>query len=129
MLVALVMSMFLGGGGAISGGVLSSDTVKQLSKHMQAVVEDEDRAVAVADSLAELRAEIKRFEKRFAQSGKELTAVYKDHDAGVDEMMAVLDALNEDWAESQRRVIELRFEALESMTREEWTAAFQGGQE
>ena len=124
MLVALLMAYLLGGGGSVTGGILSSGTAKELGKQIEAAVEDAARAKAAATSMAELRAEITGFEKRFTESGKALADIFKDHEAGGDAMLAVLEELNTDWEALQRRTIDLGFEIKQSLTREEWAEVF-----
>ncbi len=125
MLIALLAVFFFGGGG-IGGSILTPAAVKQIGKEIEAQVTDAVRVEAAAQTLAELKAEIKGFEKIFAKSGKELSALYKDHGAGADRMFAVLDSLSTDWEASQQRAIDLRFDLKESLTEEEWAAVFEG---
>jgi len=126
MLIALLAVFFFGGGG-IGGSILTPAAVKQIGKEIEAQVTDAVRVEAAAQTLAELKAEIKGFEKIFAKSGKELSGLYKDHGAGADRMFAVLDSLSTDWEASQQRAIDLRFDLKESLTEEEWAAVFEGG--
>lgn len=126
MLIALLMAFLLGGGGA-SGAILTSTSVKQIDKQIEAAVSDPARAEAAVATVADLKTEIKRFEKKFAKSGKQLTKLYKDHDADGNQMSAVLGELNAGWEASQERAIELRFELKESLTEEEWAAVFGDG--
>ena len=84
-------------------------------------VADPARAEDAKQTLAELKTEIKRFEKAFAKSGKELSKLYKDHGAEGEEIQTVLDELNASWEASQRQAIDLRFELKESLTAEEWS--------
>lgn len=123
MLVALLMAYLLGGGGT-SGAILTTTSVKQIDKQIEAAVSDPARAEAAAATVADLKTEIKRFEKKFAKSGKQLTKLYKDHDADGNQMSAVLDELNAGWETSQKRAIDLRFDLKESLTEEEWAAVF-----
>ena len=125
MLLALLAVYFFGGGG-VGGSILTPAAVKQIGKQVEAVVTDAARAERASETLAELTTEIRGFEKSFAQSGKQLSGLYKDHGAEADQMLAVLDALNEGWEASQQRAIELRFELKASLTEEEWAAVFGG---
>ncbi len=125
MLMALLAAYLLGGGG-LGGSILTPAAVKQMSKQVEVTVVDPARAEAAAETLAELKVEIKGFDKKFAKSGKELTKLYKDHGADGDQMLAVLAELNADWEGSQQRGIDLRFELRESLTEEEWAAVFGG---
>jgi hypothetical protein len=123
MLMALLAAYLLGGGGA-SGGVLTVPAVKQIQARVEASVADSSRAEAAAAELAALKAEIKSFDKTFGKSGKQLTKLFKDHDAGAAEMQEALDALNRDWADAQSEALEIRARLREQLTREEWQAVF-----
>ncbi len=121
MIWALLAIYFLGGGVG-SGSMLTSGGVKQLSARAGLVIEDQERAEVAQQTLAELRAEIKAFEKLFSKSGKQLSKSYKDHDADVGQLRVVLEDLDSGWKFSQQRALDLRFELKESMTEEEWIA-------
>ena len=125
MIWALLAIYFLGGGG-VGGSILTPAAVKQIGKRVEAEVTDAARVEAATQTLAELKAEVKGFEKIFAKSGKELSGLYKDHGAGADRMLAALDSLNTEWEASQQRAIDLRFDLKESLTEEEWAAVFEG---
>ena len=125
MIWALLAAYLLSGGG-VSGSMLTSATVKQLSKQTETVVVEPARAEAARQILAQQRKEVKAFEKLFAKSGSQLTKFYKDHTADADQAQAVLDDLNTSWATAQQRAIDLRFELRDTLTREEWAALFPG---
>ena len=124
MIWALLAMFFLGGGGSISGSMLTTAGVKQLIEQTELVVADPARIEAAQQTLKDLRIEVKAFEKIFVISGKQLTESYKDHAADADEALAVLEDLNSGWESSQQRAVELRFELKESLTEEEWAALF-----
>ena len=124
MIWALLAMFFLGGGGGISGSMLTTAGVKQLIEQTELVVADPARVEAAQQTLKDLRIEVKAFEKKFAKSGKQLTKYYKDHAADADEALAILEDLNSGWESSQQRAVELRFELKESLTEEEWAALF-----
>jgi len=126
MLVALLAAYLLGGGGA-GGGILTTGEIKQIDKQVEVAVADGERAAAAKSTLADLKSEVKQFEKRYAKSGKALTGLYKDHSADADQMVEVLDGLNAGWEVSQQRAIELRFALKESLTESEWAAVFGEG--
>ena len=123
MIWALLAAFLLGGGGD-SGSMLTSASVKQLGERTREVISDPARAEAAQQTLAELRKEVKAFQKRFSKSGKELNRSYKNHAADLNHAMAVLEELNSGWNTSQQRAIDLRFALRDSMTREEWSALF-----
>ena len=128
MLVALLAAYLLGGGAGVSGGILTPAAVKQIGKQVEATVSDPARAESAAQTLAELKTEMKGFEKTFAKSGKELTKLYKDHAADAGQMLAVLEEFSTGWEASQKRAIDLRFELKESLTEEQWATVFGGEQ-
>ena len=127
MIWALLAAYFLGGGvGGVSGGMLTPASVKQLSERTEEVITDPARSEAAQQSLAELRKEVRAFQRTFSKSDKQLNKSYKNHAADINQALAVLDDLNSGWALSQERAIDLRFELRDSMTEEEWTALFAG---
>jgi predicted nucleic acid-binding Zn-ribbon protein len=125
MIWALLAAYFLSGGG-VSGGMLTPASVKQLSARTEEVIVDSARAEAAQQTLAELRKEVKAFQKTFTKSGKQLNKSYKDHADGGDDALDILQELNTDWEQAQQRAIDLRFELRDSMTEEEWAALFAG---
>ena len=125
MIWALLAAYFLGGGG-VSGAMLTTASVKQLSTRTEEVIVDSARAEAAQQTLAELRKEVKAFRKTFSKSGRQLNKSYKDHADGGNHAQLILDELNSDWVVSQQRAIDLRFELRDSMTEEEWAALFAG---
>ena len=129
MIIALLTALYLllGGGANVMGGALTPAAVKQISKLVEVAVTDPARAEAAAETLAELKTEIKDFEKAFKKSGKELTNLYKDHEADADQMLAVLEELGSDWEATQHRALDLRFDLKKSLTEEEWAEVFGGG--
>lgn len=100
------------------------ETVKELSDRVEIVVEDPGRAEAARSAFGELADEVAAFEKAFAASGKEVTRSYRDHAADRAEIEAVLEQLNRDWQSGQERMLDLRFELRDQLTREEWVALY-----
>lgn len=120
MIWALLAFYFFGGGGA-GASVLTQEAVKEMGERVESVVEDPLRAEAAQQSLDELRAEIKAFNKTFSRSGKDLEKIYKDHEASAEQMLTILNDLNVEWDAAQTRAIELRFALKETLTQEEWS--------
>jgi hypothetical protein len=115
---------FGGGAGAIDAGALTPAAVEELSDRVAIVVEDPVRAEAAQSTLDELRKEVVAFDKKFTASGKAVTRSYRDHAADRAEVEAALDQLNRDWERGQERVLDLRFELREQLTREEWASLY-----
>ncbi len=116
---------FFGGGtGAINAGALTPAAVEQLSNRVEIVIEDPGRAEAAQLTLGEVREVVESFEKDFDATSKAVARSYRDHADDRAEIEAVLDQLNRDWERGQERVLDLRFELREQLTREEWAALY-----
>jgi hypothetical protein len=115
---------FGGGSGAVDAGALTPATVEELGDRVEIVVQDSRRAEAARTTLAELGQAAASFEKAFTASGKAITRSYRDHAADRAEIEAALDQLNIDWERGQARMLDLRFELRDQLTREEWAALY-----
>ncbi len=115
---------FGGGAGAINAGALTPAAVEQLSNRVEIVIEDPGRAEAAQLTLGEVREVVESFEKDFDATSKAVARSYRDHADDRAEIEAVLDQLNRDWERGQERVLDLRFELREQLTREEWAALY-----
>ena len=115
---------FGGGAGAIDAGALTPAAVEELSDRVAIVVEDPARAEAAQSILEDLRKDVVAFDKQFAASGKVVRRSYRDHAADRADVEAALDQLNRDWQRGQERVLNLRFELRDQLTREEWAALY-----
>ena len=122
MLVAIIVAFFLGGPNA-SGAILTQDMLKSFERLAQQVITEPARAEVVMQEVEALRDELKQFDKTFAKSGKVLTELYKDHDAGPASLQVQLDLLNDEWEEAQSVVLDHRFAIRNHMTEAEWAAA------
>ncbi|MCM0612066.1 hypothetical protein KFJ24_06200 [Marinobacter sediminum] len=122
MLVAIIVAFFLGGPNA-SGAILTQDMLKSFERLAQQEITDTARAEAVMQEVAALRDELKKFDKTFAKSGKVLTELYKDHDAGPASLQVQLDLLNDEWETAQSLALDHRFAIRDQMTKDEWVAA------
>lgn len=122
MLVAIIIAFFLGGPNA-SGAILTQDMLKSFERLAQQEITDPVRAEAVMQEVAALRDELKQFDKTFAKSGKVLTELYKDHDAGPARLQVQLDLLNDEWETAQSLALDHRFAIRDQMTKDEWAAA------
>ena len=115
---------FGGGAGGINAGALTPAAVEELSDRAAIVVEDPARAEAAQSILEDLRKDVVAFDRKFVTAGKGVRRSYRDHAADRAEVEAALDQLNRDWERGQERVLDLRFELREQLTREEWAALY-----
>ncbi|WP_449287068.1 hypothetical protein [Marinobacter sp. PE14] len=122
MLVAIIIAFFLGGPNA-SGAILTQNMLKSFERLAQQEITDTVRAEAVMQEVAALRDELKQFDKTFAKSGKALTELYQDHDAGPASLQVQLDLLNDEWETAQSLALDHRFAIRDQMTKDEWATA------
>jgi septum formation topological specificity factor MinE len=116
---------FIGGGAAgIGGGALTPVAIEELSDRVEIVVTEPARSESAQSILQEMRREVVAFEEKFAASGKIVKHSYSDHAADRAEIESVLGTLNQDWERGQQRMLELRFELRDHLTREEWAALY-----
>jgi predicted phosphoribosyltransferase len=116
---------FLGGGaGGINAGARTPAAVEEFRDRAAIVVEDPARAEAAQSILEDLRKDVVAFDRKFAAAGKDVRRSYRDHAADRAEVEAALEQLNRDWERGQERVLDLRFELREQLTREEWAALY-----
>ena len=124
MLIALLRAFLLGGGGGVAGAILTSASVQEIAKEVRKTVSDPAREATAVEALTELKKTIKTFEKDFDRSGKVLSKLYRDHAAGAEPMLEVLEELNASWEEAQKHAVERRFRLRDSLTEKEWKEVF-----
>ena len=124
MLIALLLSYVLGGGGAPFSGVLTTATLKDLGNRVSTFVTDPSRAARAAEILSSAQKDAKKFEKAYAESGKNLSRYYRDHKQNGARMMAEIRSLERRWETAQTKVLALRFELKSNLTKEEWERIF-----
>jgi len=122
MLIA-IMIMFLGGG-AFSSSIVTTADIDRLSKQIQVVVTDPERAGKSKQILAELKAEVKNFDAVFVDTGKIMRELYQDHASDSAQMRAAFDTLNGEWYDAQQRGIALRSRLRETLAAAEWRSLF-----
>jgi hypothetical protein len=120
MLVALITNLFLGGG--IEHAVL--DYVKYIRGSVDDVVADEDRQSAAQATLREMGALTKEHTKANQKAFESLLSEIGEYDQDTGDTEPLwadytqsVDAYNE-------RMIDLRFELRDTLTRDEWAALF-----
>ncbi len=124
MLIALLLSYVLSGSGAPFSGVLTSATLKDLSNRVATAVTDPARAQRAEKTLSNARGDVTAFEKAYAESGKNLSRYYREHEQNGALMGAEINKLERRWEAAQAKVLALRFELQSNLTREEWQQVF-----
>ena len=117
-----LLAVYFFGGGAVGGSMLTPDSVKAMSKRVDDVIVEPERAKVAEENFDALRDEVKSFNKTFRKSGKQLEKLYEDHSSDTETMLVALHDLNVEWDAAQSRAIDLRFELKDSMSAVEWAA-------
>ncbi len=124
MIWGLIIWYFLAGPGAVSGAMVTSADVADLETRVEAVVADPDRRENATRILKELRKLLKRYEKTYASSGRQLNKIYRDHSENRAAALAILDDVNALWIEGQQRALDARFALRAQLTKDEWETLY-----
>lgn len=123
-MLIVMLTVFLLGGGLMGGTLLNPDEVDTIGARIESTLEDAARTAEAGEIVDQLKTEIEAFDRVFVDAGRELEAIYRDHDAGSRPMLQALERLNLEWYASQSRNLKLRDRLQETLTAEEWTAVF-----
>jgi hypothetical protein len=121
MLIALFLMLLLGG--TPSGMLVELSLIQE---NIKEVVAKDDRQKAAGDVVKKMEKRTKDRNKQVDRYAKKLDEVLSDHDfstADIDKLWSKYHALRSNY---QLRMVDLRFELKEHITREEWQELFGG---
>ena len=124
MLIALLISMMLGGGDGFSLGILSRAGLEQLGEQIEVTVVDAERRDAALNAIETLDELIEQSEETNSDSLKTLRKLYKDHSSESEQLLAAVENVAVDWESLQNSELDARFGINLSLTEEEWTQVF-----
>ena len=104
--------------------MVTTATLKKLDNRVSTFITDPSRAARAAAILSSAQKDAKKFEKAYAESGKNLRRYYRDHKQNGARMMAEISSLEKRWETAQAKVLALRFELKSNLTKEEWERIF-----
>jgi hypothetical protein len=116
---AFIVLLFSSAGDLPGQGFM--DTIDALVK--QGITEP-DRKKAVSADVADMEETLEDFSKSLKSAGKRMVKLNKDYGSSRRAWESVLDELNGERADTQQRILELRFSIRDQMSREEWQKAF-----
>lgn len=122
MLIGLLVILLLGG--TPSGMLVELSLVQD---NIKAVVVKDDQKKAARDVVKKMEKRTKDQNKQVNKYAKRLDDALSDHDfpaADIDKLWSKYHAVRRDY---QLRMVDLRFELKEHITREEWQDIFGGG--
>jgi hypothetical protein len=122
MLIALFTIMLLGG--TPSGMLVELSLIQD---NIEAVMVKDDRRKAAQDVVKKMEKRTKDQNKQVGKYAERLDEALSNHDfstADIDKLWSKYHSLRSNY---QRRMVDLRFELKEHITREEWQELFGGG--
>jgi len=124
MIWALLAWYFFGGAPGAGANILTTTVLEELGSRVEIVVDETSRREDALTVLESLSGDIREFEKIFAESGRRLNSLYKNHSSGREEALVVLDALDADWEKRQTLALDKWFELRAILTADEWSTLF-----
>ena len=121
MLIALIVSLFLS---LYSSDLPGMEFIEKVSDLIRETVSEPQRSEEILSLVDDMEKELKDFNKQLKKSSKTLTKLNRNHNSRREDLENVLDELNDRRINSQEKLLEIRFEMKERMSREEWRAVF-----
>lgn len=123
MLIGLILSfLFLGFLGDLPG----KEVIDTLGDLVKESISEPERQKEIKSLVDDMEKELKDFNKQLKKSSKTLAKLNRNHNSRREDLENVLDELNGRRVNSQEKLLEIRFEMKERMSREEWQAVFSG---
>lgn len=88
-------------------------------------VTDSQRVEQLRSLIDEAESITKQVEKQAEKTGSEFAALNADHGATTDQHVAAWQRARAEYEDATRRLVDLRLEMRELLTREEWRAVFE----
>jgi hypothetical protein len=101
------------------------DFVNAISVRAEQSIVELDRKQKVLSLVEEMATVINGFSKRLESSSKNIADLNRDQSSTRESFEKVLDELNQDRIRSQEKILQIRLNLKDHMTREEWEAVFQ----
>ncbi len=122
MLIATLTVLYLLFFAGPQGGL--SEQIDHASSTVTDEVSSEERAAEVQAALEEMLSAANAFEQEILELRRKFFEVDANYDATAEDYEQVFSELDTTWMRMQRRIVQLRYRMLGSMTREEWRAVF-----
>jgi len=100
--------------------------IEKVSDLIRETVSEPHRSEEILSLVNDMEKELKDFNKQLKKSSKTLAKLNRNHNSRREDLENVLDELNDRRINSQEKLLEIRFEMKERMSREEWQAVFSG---
>jgi predicted nucleic acid-binding Zn-ribbon protein len=83
-----------------------------------------DRRKAISGDADDIEKALEHFSKKLEKAAKRMVLTNEDHDSNRAAFEKILDELNRERANTQHKILDLRFSIKNQMTRKEWHGAF-----
>lgn len=120
MLLALYTIFVLGGGGTFGPMVYIDEAID----NTKTVIVDKDRQKEVTAALKEMKQRSKEYASDVGDTIKNLSPASNPHEATAEDLEAFWDEMIEQNARFSNDFLDMRFELLGQLDREEWEAIF-----
>ncbi|HID28823.1 MAG TPA: hypothetical protein EYP19_02325 [Desulfobacterales bacterium] len=123
MLIALIVSLFLS---LYSSDLPGMEFIERVSNLIKETVTEPQRSEELLSLVDDMKKEFKDFNNQLKKAGKTLSKLNRNHNSRREDLEDVLDKLNGSRVDSQAKLLEIRFQMKERMSREEWQTVFSG---
>jgi predicted nucleic acid-binding Zn-ribbon protein len=98
--------------------------VNRLNAFIQQSIIEPDRRNAISGDAGDMEKALEHFSKQLKKAAKRMVKTNEDHGSNRAEFEQILDELNQQRADTQQKILELRFSIRDQMSRKEWQKAF-----
>ena len=120
MLIGALMAIFFSSTADLPG----QGFVDLLNTFIEQRITEPNRRKAISSDADDIEKALAHFSKKLKKAAKRMVKTNEDHDSNRAAFENILDELNGERADTQQKILELRFSISDQMSREEWQKAF-----
>ncbi|MGD9189639.1 MAG: hypothetical protein PVI89_15575 [Desulfobacteraceae bacterium] len=98
--------------------------VDLLNAFIEQSITQPDRRKAISGDADDIEKALEHFSKKLKKAAKRMVKANEDHDSNRAAFENILEELNGERADTQQKILELRFSIRDQMSRKEWQEAF-----
>lgn len=98
--------------------------VDQLNAFIKPGITEPDRREAISGDAEDIEKALEHFADQLKRGAKQMVITNEDHDSHRAAFENILDELNGERADTQQKILELRFSIRDQMSPKEWQKAF-----
>lgn len=120
MLIGALIAIFFSSAADLPG----QGFVDLLNAYIEQRITEPDRRKAISSDADNIEKELEHFSKKLRKAAKRMVNTNEDHGSNRLAFENILDELNGERADTQQKLLELRFSIRDQMSRNEWQKAF-----